>query len=381
VRTSTEPLPTALLADVALPIDLHDDRLDTPAILVDLDIVDANIKAMASFAQREGLALRPHTKTHKSIAMAKRQLAAGAMGLSVATTTEAQVMMESGVSDLLLAYPIIGQRKLNRLAPLLQRGGLTLVSDSPEITDGYQELAERLGCTIPVILEVDSGMDRVGADPRSVASLAGDIARAKGLHFRGILTHAGHAHDANGLTGITDIARNEAMIMGKIREELESAGLDVEVVSAGSTITSSYLRASDGITEIRPGTYIYNDLRTLGRYACTPERLAATALGTVVSIKNDRITLNTGSKTLTSTKDSNFGYGALTSDPDARWLRLSEEHGTLRKGAGVEYSVGDRVQILPIHVCVWMDLQAEIYGHRAGKIVERISIDAMRHSL
>jgi D-serine deaminase-like pyridoxal phosphate-dependent protein len=381
VTFSNEDLPTPLLANDLLPIDIDDECLDTPAILVDLDIVDANIDAMASFARREGLAMRPHTKTHKSIAMAQRQLLAGASGLSVATTTEAEVMMRSGVKDLLLAYPIAGKRKLDRLAPLLQAGGLTLVSDSSEITENYRQLAERIRRTIPVILEVDSGMDRVGVDPRKVSSLASELARTKGLHFRGIMTHAGHAHDAPDHAGIEEIARNEASIMGKAREELESVGLEVEIVSAGSTVTSSYLRSSDGITEIRPGTYIYNDLRTLGRYACTPDAMAVTALATVVSINNDRITLNSGSKTLTSTKDGKYGYGALVADPEARWLRLSEEHATLKSSGGVMYSVGDRVQIFPIHVCVWSDLQPEIYGHRNGRIVERIRVDAMRHSL
>lgn len=378
---SMENLPRPLLADVSLPIDLNDERLDTPAILVNLDIVDANIESMASFARGEGLAMRPHTKTHKSIAMAQRQLIAGASGLSVATTTEAEVMMRSGVTDLLLAYPIVGKRKLDRLAPLLRAGGLTLVSDSPEITENYRQLAESNNCAIPVILEIDTGMDRAGADPRKVTSLALEIARTEGLHFRGIMTHAGHAHDATDQAGIEKIARLEASIMGRTREELELAGLDVEVVSAGSTITSSYLRGSDGITEIRPGTYIYNDLRTLGRYACTPEAMAATAMATVVSINNDRITLNSGSKTLTSTKDGQYGYGAVIDDSEAQWLRLSEEHATLRIGSGVKYSVGDRVQLLPVHVCVWSDLQPEIYGYRNGKIVERIQVDAMRHSL
>lgn len=376
-----ENLPTPLLADVSLPIDLNDERLDSPAILVDLDIVDANLNRMASFAKSEGLAMRPHTKTHKSLAMARRQIDAGAIGLSVATTTEAEVMMQSGVTDLLLAYPIVGKRKLDRLAPLLQAGGLTLVSDSPEVTQNYRRLAEQIKRTIPVILEVDTGMDRAGVDPRKVTALALEIAKTEGLHFRGIMTHAGHAHDPEDRDGIEKIARHEASIMGKIREELERAGLDVEVVSAGSTITSSYLRGSDGITEIRPGTYIYNDLRTMGRFACTPEAMAVTALATVVSINNNRITLNSGSKTLTSTKDSKYGHGTVVSDPEARWLRLSEEHGTLRIGSGVKYAVGDRLQLLPIHVCVWSDLQPEIYGHRNGKIVERIRVDAMRHSL
>jgi D-serine deaminase-like pyridoxal phosphate-dependent protein len=378
----TEALPRPLPDDVILPIEIGDERMDTPAVLVDLDIVEANIARMAAFALRTGVALRPHVKTHKSLAMARRQLGAGAAGLAVATTSEALVMSRSGVEDLLLAYPTIGKRKLERIAPLVKAGRLTLVSDSPEATEGYHRLAEHLGCTIPVLVEVDTGMDRVGVEPPAVLKAAREIALTPGLELRGVMTHAGHAHDASDVRGIERVARHEAAVMGLVREELETAGLDIEVVSAGSTLTAPYLMADDGITEIRPGTYIYNDLRTLACYACTADALAMTALATVVSRNGERVTLNTGSKTLSATTHSIFGYGQLRGLPVTEITHLSEEHATLRLPDDEPHlGIGDRVQVVPIHACVWSDLQPEIYGHRKGRIEERITVDAMRHSM
>lgn len=382
MTTGQASLPRSLAPGVALPLAIHDERLDTPAILVDLGAVEANIARMATFAQRAGLLLRPHVKTHKSLAMAGRQLAAGAAGLCVATATEAAVMAHTGARDIVLAYPLVGQRKLERAAGLLDGPALTLVTDSSEVTEGYRDLARRAGRTIPVLVEVDTGMNRAGADPRSMVKIASDVARGDGLEFRGILTHAGHAHDTTDPLSIERVARHEARIMGAVREELEAAGLEVPVASAGSTLTAPFLRASDGITEIRPGTYIYNDLRTLACYACTYDAIAVTALATVVSVNGDRVTIDAGGKTLTPTTDTTYGLGHLRGDPDATFTRLSEEHGVLTmEGAESQVAVGDRVQVLPVHVCAWMDLHPEVYGIRSDQIVERISVDAMRHSL
>ena len=378
----TAPLPTPLAAEVALPIPLDDPRLDTPAVLVDLDIVEANIARMAGLARREKLSLRPHIKTHKSTSMAQRQLAAGAVGVCCATASEAEVMIAGGVADVLLAYPLAGRRKFERVAPLLSSTALTLVTDSKAVTAAYRELAQTIGRSIRVMIEIDSGMHRVGVDPRNLADIAADIVSGNDLELRGIMTHAGHSHDATDQLGIESVARQEAAIMGAAREELEGAGFDVPIVSAGSTITAPYLHATDGITEIRPGTYVYNDLRTMGTYACTPDALAAFALATVVSLEGDRVTIDAGSKTLTTSHDAIYGFGHLRDQPGSRFTRLSEEHGVLAVPNGrSRLAIGDRVQILPIHVCAWMDLQPEIYGVRDGQIVERIPVEAMRHSL
>jgi D-serine deaminase-like pyridoxal phosphate-dependent protein len=399
--------PLALDPAAVLPIRPGDAGLDTPAMLVDLDIAESNIASMAAYARRAGLRLRPHAKTHKSSALARRQLDAGAVGLCVATVSEAEVFAgtvtagaavagaavagaavagaataAAGPADLTLAYPVVGARKLSRLAGVCRAAPVTLVADSAAVIDGYAEVARRAGRTLDVLVEVDTGMRRAGALPHAVPELAGQVARTPGLEFAGILTHAGHAHDAAGQLGIEQVARQEAAVMGDVRADLEQAGHEVRVVSAGSSLTARYLTAADGITEIRPGTYVYNDLRTLACWSCTAEQIAVTMLATVVSTGDGgaRVTVDAGSKTLSTTKDPVYGHGHLAGRPDATVTRLSEEHGVLTV-AGSPAAVGDLVRILPVHVCVWSDLQPEVYGMRHGEIVERIRVDAFRHSL
>jgi D-serine deaminase-like pyridoxal phosphate-dependent protein len=375
-------LPRPLAEGANFPVLLDDPRLDTPAILADLDIVDANIERMARFAARERFKLRPHIKTHKSLAMAKRQMSAGAAGICTATVSEAEEMARGGIDDILIAYPLIGVSKFRRLAAVFDLAKITLAADSVAVIETYAEFAESIGRKIPVLLEIDTGMHRVGVAPECAPQLVRLISQKPTLDFAGIMTHAGQTHDFTSLMDITAVARSEARIMGQVREDIERASIEVRSVSAGSSITAPYLRQTDGITEIRPGTYIYNDLRTLGLFACTPDNLAVTALATIVSLDADRITLHAGSKTLTSTKDSVFGHGLLRDDSTAWFTRLSEEHGVLHsKDAAQNFKVGQRVQINPVHVCVWMDLQPEIYGTRQGQIIERITVDAMRHSL
>jgi D-serine deaminase-like pyridoxal phosphate-dependent protein len=380
--TLTFDIPLALREGTLLPIGPRDQELDTPALLVDLDVVDANIERMQLFADSEGFQLRPHAKSHKSLAIAERQLQAGASGLCVATSSEAEVLGASSAENILVAYPLVGSRKLARVAELALQGRLTLVTDSLAVTAGYRDFAARLGVTIPVLVEIDTGMNRAGVEPALVPDIALDVARSSSLEFLGIMTHAGHAHDAPTEHDIEIVARREAQAMGDVRADLEKAGLAVPVVSAGSTITSPFLRATDGITEIRPGTYVYNDLRTLGRFACERSDIAASMLATIVSINGTRITMDAGNKTLTSSRDADYGYGRLVDREDVVVARMSEEHGVLSApSADHGYAVGDRVRVLPIHICVWMDLQHEVYGTRGGAVVEAITIDAMRHSL
>jgi D-serine deaminase-like pyridoxal phosphate-dependent protein len=375
-------LPLPLSPRTELPIAFDSAELDTPAILVDLDVAEANINRMGRLAARGGFALRPHIKTHKSVAFARRQIDAGAIGICTATVSEAKAMIEGGVRDVLIAYPLVGKRKFERLASVIGLADITLAADSEAVIQSYIEFAEHVGRVIPVLVEVDTGMHRVGVAPERAAVLANIISKSHKLAFRGIMTHAGQVHDVTAALDIAAVARHEATTMGAVREDIERARLDVPVISAGSSITAAYFRPEDGITEIRPGTYIYNDLRTLGLFACTPDALAVTALATIVSVDESRVTIDAGSKTLTVTRDPAFGYGLLAEDTAVEFTRLSEEHGVLSLPAGAEgFRVGQRVRVIPVHVCVWMDLQAEIYGTRGNRIVERIEVDAMRHSL
>jgi D-serine deaminase-like pyridoxal phosphate-dependent protein len=364
-----------------LPASLDDPRLDTPCLLVDLDILAANVARMAALARRSRVALRPHAKTHKSARIARMQLEAGATGICVATVGEAQVMRAAGIDDILLAYNIVGEAKLARLLPLCADGGITLTADSPEVAEGYSRMAAAASRTLPVLLEIDTGMHRTGVEPQLAGQLASKIAALSGLEVIGILTHAGHAHDVTAQPEIEAVARHEAAAMMQARDELERQGIPVQVVSAGSTITAPYLSSDDGITEIRPGTYVFNDLRTLEMYACTHDQIAATILATVVSVGPDRVVLDSGNKTLTMTSTQQHGFGMIKNRPLSAFVRLSEEHGVARLGAD-DYNprIGDRVQVLPIHICVCVDLQQQAYGVTQGQITELISIDAARRS-
>jgi len=364
-----------------LPTSLNDPRLDTPCLLIDLEILAANIARMAALARRSRLRLRPHVKTHKSAQIARLQLEAGATGICVATVGEAEVMRAAGIEDILIAYNIVGEAKLARLLPLCADGGITLTADSLEVAEGYSRMASASGLTLPMLLEIDSGMHRTGVEPQTAGKLGGKIAALPGIEVIGILTHAGHAHDVTAQPDIEAVARHEAAAMAHARDELDRQGIRVQVVSAGSTITAPYLNADDGITEIRPGTYIFNDLRTLEMYACTADQIAATILATVVSVGSDRVVLDSGNKTLTMTSTEQHGFGMIKNHPLSNFVRLSEEHGVAKLDPDEDdLRVGDRVQVLPVHICVCVDLQQQAYGVAQGKITELIQIDAARRS-
>ena len=381
IRIDQKEIPVPLESDVHFPVDLEDPGLDTPATLVDLDKVEDNLTRMAEYARVNGLSLRPHIKSHKSLYMAQKQIDHGASGLCVATASEAEVMSHLNV-DLMLAYPIVGSAKFKRVLPLLQKGKLSLVVDAAKTLDTYIDFAQTYDLIIPVYVEVDTGMNRSGALPNESIQLAKRILSDDNLKFMGIMTHAGHAHNPSHVTGQAEVARAEAAIMGELRSEIERLGASDFVVSAGSSLTSLYLKGSDGVTEIRPGTYIYNDLRTMERWACSRNQIAAFMLTTISSARGNRITVDAGSKTLTTSQIPIFNYGQFVDDESAIVNRLSEEHGVVDLPEGHRnYSIGDRVRVLPIHICVWMDLQREVYGVRNNQIVERISNEAMRHSL
>ncbi len=367
-------------ARTALPADIHDPWLDTPCLLIDLEVLDGNVARMAALAHRARVELRPHVKTHKSLRIARTQLDAGAAGICVATVGEAEVMRSGGIEDILVAYNIIGEAKLARLLPLCADGGITLTADCVEVAEGYSTLAAAAGRTLPVLLEIDSGMRRTGVHPAEAGNVASKIAALQGIELVGILTHAGHAHDVTAQPDIEAVARREARAMQQARDALERQRIPVRVVSAGSTITAPYLSADDGVTEIRPGTYVFNDLRTLEMYACTPDQIAGTVLASVVSVSEEHVVLNAGSKTLTMTATPQHGLGKIRNRPGSSFVRLSEEHGVATLGEGDELRVGDRVQVLPIHICVCVDLQQEAYGVAQGKIAEVIRIDAARRS-
>jgi D-serine deaminase-like pyridoxal phosphate-dependent protein len=346
--------------------------LDTPAILIDLDVMERNLSRVADYAAQHGFRLRPHTKTHKIPALGARQIALGAAGLTVAKTSEAEVMLAAGPPDLLVAYPVVGRRKVERLMQVATHTSVTVSLDSAESAAELSEAAVAAGRRIGVLVEMDVGLRRVGVDPHTgVVPLAKTVAGLPGLEFRGVAFYPGHikntGEDAAGeLCGT-------GRLVGEALGSLRAAGLNPAIVSGGSTPTLFQSHLVHGMNEIRPGTYIFNDRNTWMSGACAIEDCAATILVTVVSSAvPGRMIIDGGSKTFSSDRCvAADGFGHLLDCPDAFFERMNEEHGFFDvTRASRKWRTGERLRVLPNHICVAMNLHEQVYAVRGEEVVD-----------
>ena len=357
---------------------IHD--LETPVVLVDLDVLERNIARMAERARTLGVRLRPHAKTHKVIEVGRRQIAAGATGLAVAKASEAEVFAEAGFDDLFIAYPVVGADKARRLLALAER--LRRLAVGVDSVEGASTLAgafRAAGRTLDVMLKIDTGLHRVGVLPERAAETARRLADLAGLRLRGIFTHAGQGYGEETPDGVAKVARHEGRTMTAVADELRRAGLAVEEVSVGSTPTAREAMAQPGVTECRPGNYVYHDGSQVALGTCTPADCAMTVVATVVSVPApDRAVVDAGSKTLSTDplRPRPIGFGQI-GGRRSRIQRLSEEHGVIVVEAGESFRVGERVRILPNHACVVSNLHDRIIGVR-GESVETELIVAAR---
>ena len=350
-------------------------ELDTPALLIDLDIMERNLGRMADYGRAHGLRLRPHTKTHKIPALAKQQIALGASGLTVAKVGEAEVMSKAAPAELLVAFPVIGKQKLDRLMKIAASTSVTVSLDSHTAATQLSSAAAASGRTIGVLIEIDAGLGRVGVPAGSdVVALAQEVASLPGLTFEGIAFYPGHIKVLDEAAD-TALAAVGTLLDGVVRD-LESAGFPVKIISGGSTPTLYRSHLVARLNEIRPGTYIFNDRNTVLCGATTYEDCAATILATVVStaVKGQMI-IDGGSKTFSSDRQMGLeevSFGRVLDAPDAVFGKMNEEHGfiDLHK-VSKSFQVGDRVRILPNHVCVAMNLHEQVYGYR-GETVEEV---------
>lgn len=359
---------------------MHVSEIDTPALVVDLNILDRNLERVAGYAAGHGLRLRPHTKTHKSKLLARRQLQLGAAGLTVAKVSEAEVMIGAEPPDLLIAYPVVGRPKLDRLAEIARRTRVTVALDSAVAAGSLSEAAQAAQVEIGVLAEMDAGLNRVGVTPGApLVELAQAISRMPSLVFEGIAFYPGHIKslDDAGLRALADLS---ALVRSAVAE-LRAAGMAVRIVSGGSTPTLFHSHEIEGLNEIRPGTYVFNDINTVRSGACALEDCAASVLATVVSTaRPGQVIIDGGSKTFSSDRlvnsaDVTFGYVAEA--PAARFHKMNEEHGFIDvTRAGAHFSIGDRVHVFPNHICVAVNLHERVYGLR-GETVECIwTVDA-----
>lgn len=355
--------------------------LDTPSLVLDLDKMEANIKEMADIARDAGVKLRPHIKTHKSPYIAKLQLESGASGITVAKLGEAEVMADAGIRDICIAYPVCGEIKLARLKRLLERAHISVSLDSVEVARGISSVGEELGKRISILLKIDTGLNRCGVLPGGDAlALAEQIAALPRVDLMGILTHEGHAlTEERSLEGIKRLAIKVSKQMVETANLLRSRNINIRQVSVGHTPTAKYTAYVPGITEIRPGTYVFNDLNEIASGVGTIDTCAATVLVTVVSIPtNNRAIIDGGSKTFSSdtlAHKENTGFGYVKGHPDITVDRLMEEHGILKlSNARQRLSIGRRLEIIPNHICPVPNLADKFYGVRRGQLEREIPI-------
>jgi D-serine deaminase-like pyridoxal phosphate-dependent protein len=344
--------------------------LETPVPLVDLDRLESNLDRMAAYAQSHRLALRPHTKTHKSPLVGAEQLRRGAVGLTCATLLEVEVMAEVA-DDVLLAYPPVGPPKLDRLMELPAGLELTVALDSIAVAENLARAARERGRTVGVYLELDLGLRRIGlAGIEDVLALARAVGAMPSLEYRGITFYPGHIRGpASDHTAELDrLGTALRAVIAKLRQ----AGFEPKVVSGGSTPTAWRTHEIEGVTELRPGTYVYNDRTTAQIGACDWSDCAFTVLATVVSTAvAGQAVIDAGSKALGREpgQREGDGFGALLDRPEVTVQRLSEEHGILDIGnSDWRPAVGDLVRIVPNHVCIAVHLHEVIYGIRGGRI-------------
>jgi D-serine deaminase-like pyridoxal phosphate-dependent protein len=379
-----------ITGDGAIPTPVLPPGLDTPCLVIDLDIVEANARRLGDALRARGIALRPHTKTHKSVALARIQLDAGAVGITVGTLGEAEVMADGGIEDIFIAYPLwaVGA-KAERLAMLFERPGLRLSVGFDSVA-GAERLAAAVGATgagssrghrspLGVVLEIDPTYGRTGVAPESAGSFAA-AARSLGLDVIGVFTHGGHAY--RGADAVAGAANDEIQALETAAAGLRSAGIEPRVRSAGSTPTA--LGAAGGpVTEIRAGTYLLGDRIQVALGGSAPDAVAIAVASTVISTAVDgQVVIDAGAKTLTKDVPEYIrGFGLLPAYPDAVLERVSDYHGMVRIPEGTPRpTLGEVVAVIPNHVCPVIDLHDDFVVTRAGEAVGRWLVDARGRS-
>lgn len=355
---------------------------DTPVLVMDVDATQRNIDEMQGLANAGGKALRPHAKTHKIVEVARMQLAAGAVGLQVAKLGEAEVFLASGVQDIFVGYPIVGAAKIERLLALAEQVRVSTSLDDIAVAAPIGRAAAARGMVIDVMLEINTGLDRTGVLPEDAVALAQRVAEVPGLRIKGIMTHEGQAlpRSADEETLARETADACARMVA-VAESIRAAGIPCAEVSLGTTATARFDAQAPGVTEIRPGTYIFYDATMASHHAARLQDTAVWVVATVVSRPSaDRAVVDAGSKVLSSDrinqKDAPSMVGRIVDRPDHHVTRVMEEHGIIALPPGSDLRIGDRVAIVPSHICAAINLADSVLVAQGGAIVDEWRVAA-----
>jgi D-serine deaminase-like pyridoxal phosphate-dependent protein len=341
-------------------------ELPTPSVLVNEQVARSNIQRMAEFAWQHGKRIRPHLKTHKSVALARIQLELGAQGLTCAKLDEAECFLSHGFTSILIAYPILGHTRIMRAQRLVREysdATIEFVVDSTEGIESLERIAQGAGRTLQAWIEIDSGLKRCGVQPgEGAVSLATRLSASSLLQFKGLLTHAGHGYSATDPALRRSIGLYEAQCLLETQKLLTQRGIPCPELSVGSTPTVEFSGAVPGISEIRPGNYIFYDMTQVALGVVPQEHCALRVLTQVVSVAQPGYAvIDAGAKTLALDKGTHgltllTGHGAVVGSPESVIERLSEEHGVIRLAPGLSLRPGDRLEIIPNHACPVMNL-------------------------
>jgi D-serine deaminase-like pyridoxal phosphate-dependent protein len=383
VRSKRKKEKVILETEIEMPMIGHSAKdVDTPSLLVDINRLEANIRRYAEITTQAGVRLRPHIKTHKTLEIARMQLHAGAGGITTAKLSEAEVYVNAGFTNIFVAYPIIGAEKAIRAARLAQRSHLIVGVES---VTGIQQLsaaATEVGTTIFVRVEIDSGLHRTGVVPEAAEALCRLVLASSGLQLDGIFTFRGVSFPSAQSREPHVLGQQEGVLMVALAEQLRRVGIPVNEVSVGSTPTSPAAALVPGITEVRPGTYVFFDRMTTRNGTSRPEDIALSILATVVSRPTpDIAVIDAGSKTfcgdIIPEKAGLEGYDATTDGSHGILVNMNEEHGIVRLAPGFTPGVGDKISLFPNHVCTTVNLSDELVVVREG-IVQQVWAVAAR---
>lgn len=352
----------------------------TPSLVIDEPVVRRNIQRLAKYAADHQLAVRPHTKTHKSRLLAQWQLEAGAVGLTCAKVGEMESLQDLS-GDLLLAYPAIDMARLNRIVKLAGEKTIRMALDSAEAIDRVAAAARDANVTIGVLIDLDIGHHRTGTEsPESAAKLARLVDQHRpSLRLDGIFFYPGHIWSPP--SEQVPLLKQINSVLAEAVDLFREAGLSTEIVSGGSTPTLYESHLIPTQTEIRPGTYVYNDMNSIHGRFCNWEDVGAAVVCTVVSTSvPGKAVIDAGSKTLTSDRNAtkpDSGHGFVLEYPAARITRLSEEHGELDLSAcDSRPRVGDRVTVIPNHICPCINLQDQVWLQRPDGTLAPLPVDS-----
>ena len=357
-------------------------ELDTPTLLIDREILTSNLKKMADYAESQHVALRPHTKTHKMPAIAKMQVEFGAKGIAVAKIGEAEAMQANGLDDIFIANEVVGKTKLNRLADLDKVCKISFGIDSVyEIQEAEQVFGER-GQTARVLIEVEVGEQRCGVDTdEDCLILLDELKKCKHVALLGVFGHDGNSYNVADLKACEEISTGAQKKLVHFAQLIRENGFDVSVVSYGSTPPLvHHVKIEEGITELRPGTYALMDV-SQGYAQGTLDMCAATVLASVLSKPTqERVILDVGAKGITMQERTvgiccSKGKGVIKEFPDVSIQRVFDEHAIINNAKfHDEVNVGDKVQIIPVHICPVCNLYNTAVLVSNGEVVDTLEI-------